>query len=99
MAIVKEGTQFTVAGLKLRYTIRTGLAYRIAQVTNTWSLWGLAAPGFSADGEKLLSNFEFGGFIHKDVGKGWGCLVALTAEKASNSATDFAPRLGITKKF
>jgi len=99
IAVVGTAPQFTIAGLKLQYTIRTGLAYNMLKITTTWSLWGLAAPGLSANGDKVFSNFEYGGFIHKDVGKGWGLLIAFTAEKAGVIATDFAPRMGVTRKF
>lgn len=90
-------SQIMVAGKKIRYTMKTGLAYRALQY-GTWSLYGLAAPGFVADGDSFKSAFSYGGFVHKSIGKGWGALFALTNEIAGGQS-DLAPRIGITKKF
>lgn len=90
-------SQLMVAGRRIRYTMKTGLGYRIYQA-GTWALYGLAAPGFVADGQEFKSAFTYGGFVHKSIGKGWGALFALTNEMAGGQS-DLAPRIGITRKF
>lgn len=98
VAVVEdESNQLTVAGRKLRYTMKTGLGYRVFQY-GSWSLYGLAAPGFVADGDTFKSAFSYGGFLHKDIGKGWGILGALTNENYGGKS-DLAPRVGVTRKF
>jgi hypothetical protein len=97
VAVVKEGGQLSVAGHQIQYTMRTGVAYRIAS-SSGWSLFGLAAPGFAATGTSFVGAFQYGGFVHKSIGRGWGAMVALTNERYNNQS-DFAPRLGITKQF
>lgn len=92
-----ESNQLTVAGRKIRYAMKTGLGYRVYR-TGTWSLYGLAAPGFVADGDTFKSAFSYGGFVYKDIGKGWGALLALTNETYGGKS-DLAPRIGITRKF
>ena len=92
-----ESNQLTVAGRKIRYTMKTGIAYRIFQ-RGTWSLFGLAAPGFVADGDTFKSAFSYGGFIYKDIGKGWGAILALTNENYGGKS-DLAPRAGVSYKF
>ncbi|MFA5408854.1 MAG: hypothetical protein WC343_08820 [Bacilli bacterium] len=94
---VNDGGQFSVGGIHIRYAMRTGIAYRLMQFGQGLDLYGLAAPGFSADGADFKSSVEYGGFIHKTLKKGWGVMVAFTAEKTEG--TDFAPRIGITRKF
>lgn len=95
---------FTVAGKGLRYSIRSGVAYQVLRLTNSWTVYGLVAPGVAiTPGENsgiiVLGSFEYGGFIHKTVGRGLGMMLALTAEKSVGRPTDFAPRIGITWKF
>lgn len=92
-----EAYQLMVAGKRVRYAMTTGLGYRILAY-GSWSLYGLAAPGFVSDGNTFKSAFEYGGFVHKSIGKGWGAMLAFTAESAGGT-TDFAPRIGITRKF
>lgn len=103
VSIVKTGGAFSVAGVDLQYNIRSGAAYRVKQITNTWSVWALAAPGLNVIGDTPSFSFASGGFVFKDLGKGWGLIVPLTAEtyKDANGKqrTDFAPRFGITKRF
>lgn len=94
---VHDNGQFSVGGIHIRYAMRTGIAYRLIQFGKGLDLYGLAAPGFSADGADFRSSIEYGGFLHRYLKNGWGVMVAFTAEKAEG--TDFAPRIGITKKF
>lgn len=97
--VVKTGGQVSVAGFQLRYSLRTGLAYRLLQTKDgAWSLYGFAAPGFVADGQSFMSAFQYGGFLHRTIKNGWGILVGLTNEHYG-STSDLAPRIGFTKKF
>lgn len=98
VAPVKEDSQFSVGGVGIQYKMRTGLAYKMIQIKPNVSLWGMAAPGFQADGNSFMANFQYGGFLHVAAGKGWGAIFLLTAEEAAG-VNDFSPRIGITKKF
>ena len=97
LGIVKQGGQILVAGIQLQYSMRTGVAYRV-YTNGTWSLFGLAAPGFVATGTTFASAFEYGGFIHKTVHKNLGVLFGLTDEHYGGQS-NLAPRLGVTLKF
>jgi hypothetical protein len=97
---VDETMGFTVAGKGLRYSIRTGIAYRLLRPTDSWTVYGLVAPGLAVTpGVIVLGSFEYGAFLHKTMGRGLGILLALTAEKSAGQPTDFAPRIGITWQF
>jgi len=89
--------QSTVAGLHLQYSLHPGLAYRLFN-RGTWSLYGLAAPGFVANGESIKGSFEYGGFLHKQVSKYFGVMLAFTKQQ-NGTEKDFAPRGAITVKF
>jgi len=98
VGVVKEPNgQATVAGFNLQYSLHPGLAYRLFQ-RGSWSLYGLAAPGFVADGESIKGSFEYGGFLHKQVSKYFGVMLAFTKQQYGTE-TDFAPRGAITVKF
>lgn len=99
IAPIKSGGQASVAGVRLQYAIRTGLAYRIYNVTNSWSLWGLGNIGLAADGRAITRSFQYGGFLDKSIGKGWGVMLILSGEDSGATGRDFAPRIGIRKKL
>ena len=97
-AVVKSDGQVTVAGFQLQYSLHPGLAYRLLPVYSGWSVYGLAAPGFVADGNDLRSSFEYGGFVHKSINTRIGLMLAFTRQQYGLTA-DFAPRGAITIKF
>lgn len=94
--------QFSVVGRRMRYTMGTGLAYKALDLGG-WAFYGLAAPGFAADGTGFRGAFEYGGLIHRNIKNGWGILIALTNDIAHSSSpgeiNNFSPRIGFTKKF
>jgi hypothetical protein len=97
LSVVSSGGQLSVAGHQLRYTMRTGVAYRV-YLKGSFALYGLAAPGFAATGDQFVSAFEYGGFIAKKFSKNLGCILGLTNERYG-SVSDLAPRLGLAFKF
>lgn len=99
IAPVKEGGQVSFAGVRLNYMIRTGVAYRIYEIAPGWTLWGLGNAGMSADGNVVVGAFEYGGFLDKSFGKGWGFMAVLAAQKDAISGTTFSPRFGFRKKL
>jgi hypothetical protein len=96
---VKDTSQIQIAGQRLQYTFRTGFAVQIYQLTPSWSLWGLSDIGLAADGKVTARSFQYGGFIDKHVGKGWGVLLIISAENSVQTGTDFSPRIYIRKKL
>ncbi|NLT67271.1 MAG: hypothetical protein GXX84_11775 [Acidobacteria bacterium] len=99
IAPVKEGGQASLAGIRIQYNIRTGFACRVYDITRSWSLWGLGNAGMAADGNVVTGSFEYGGFLYKGLGKGWGAILILGAQKDAISGTVFAPRLGVAKRL
>lgn len=97
ISVSKSAGQNMISGHQMTYSVHPGLAYRVF-LSGSWSLYALAAPGFVADGSTFQSSFEYGGFLHKSLGSGWGALIALTKEQYG-AVSDLAPRIGITKKF
>ena len=98
VSVVKVATGGpTVAGLNLQYSLHPGMAYRLLK-RGSWSLYGLAAPGFVANGDSIRGSFEYGGFVHKQVSKVFGVMLAFTKQQYGND-TDFAPRGAVTIKF
>ena len=91
--------QLRIAGQELRFSLRTGVAYRLYQPSNgAWALFGLAAPGFAATGTAFASAFEYGGFITKSISPKIRALVGVTNEHYG-TVSDLAPRVGLTVKF
>jgi hypothetical protein len=95
----KDEGRITVAGQRLQYSFRTGFAVKIYQITPSWTLWGLSDIGLAADGKSIGRSFQYGGFLDKSVGKGWGFLMILSAENTVQTGTDFSPRIYIRKKL
>lgn len=99
VSVVSSGGQLSLAGYQLRFSVKTGVAYRIFQTKDgIWSLYGLAAPGFMATGNDFTSAFEYGGFVSAMTKSGWGAVIGLTNEHYG-TVSDLAPRLGVIKKF
>jgi hypothetical protein len=94
-----ENANFNVAGLRLKYSIRTGVAYQLKQITPTWSVWGLFNGGMAADGISVVRSLQYGGFLDKGIGKGIGIMLILAAEDNPITGRDFAPRIGLRVKF
>lgn len=91
--------QLSVAGYQLRFSLKTGIAYRIFQTQDgNWALYGLAAPGFTADGTSFQGAFQYGGFLSRKLKKGWGLMLGLTNE-TYGTTSDLAPRFGAVRKF
>jgi len=96
---VKEGGNVQFVGHRLQYDIGTGAAYKIKQVTPSWSLWGLGKAGLSTSGESTRAMFEYGAFVDKGVGKGWGVLLIMSAKYDADNGNVFSPRFGVRKQF
>jgi hypothetical protein len=92
-------SNFSVAGLRLKYSIRTGLAYKLFRVTNSWSVYGLFNGGIAADGISVARSLQYGGFVDKSIGKNMGVMLILAAEDNPITQRDFAPRVGWRFKF
>lgn len=95
----EKDAMLSVAGFRLKYSIRTGIAQQLVQITPSWSVWGLFNGGLAADGQTVVRSFQFGGFIDKDIGKGMGVMLILAAEDNPITGRNFAPRAGWRFKF
>lgn len=94
-----ENSNVSVAGLRLKYTIRTGIAQRLFSLKNKASLWGLFNGGVAADGQSVSRSLQWGGFVDVPIKKGFGALVVLAAEDDPITGRNFAPRIGLRVKF
>jgi hypothetical protein len=103
-SIVKDGGQLTIAGQRLAYSIKSGIAYKLFAVKD-WSVLGLGAPGLQTDGDRISAKLEYGLAIHKWIIKDkLGVMMPFTAETHQNlntekMETNFVPRLGLTFRF
>ncbi|MCK9570735.1 hypothetical protein M0R72_17430 [Candidatus Pacearchaeota archaeon] len=87
----------SIAGKKIRYSIRTGIARQIISM-GKFSLYGLGAPGIATDGENAHYSLEYGGLLHYAVSGRIGIMGALTAEHGPDGE-NLAPRLGLSFRF
>jgi hypothetical protein len=53
----------------------------------------------AANGSVLVGAFEYGGFIDQALGKGWGLIVILSAQRDAINGTRFNPGFGLRKKL
>jgi hypothetical protein len=96
---VQSGGNLMVAGYHLQYDIGTGAAYKLYQFTNSWSLWGLGKAGLTTSAESTKAMIEYGGFVDKGIGKGWGIMFIMSAKYDADNGNVFNPRFGIRKRF
>jgi hypothetical protein len=99
IGIVKTGGQIQVAQFHLSYRLQSGLAYRVYQ--NKWiELWGLAAPGFVANGVNLQAAFQYGAAVGIKTGKsGTGPEILLPLAADTVVATKFNPAVMVAFRF
>jgi len=98
-APVTKGANYEFAGVKLQATFRTGFAYRMYEITKGCNLYALGDAGIAASSENVVGSFAGGGFVDIAIGKGWGALVILQAEKNAVIGMTFTPRVGFRKKL
>jgi hypothetical protein len=84
---------------RLQFSMRTGFAVRIYQLSPRISLYGLGGAGMAATGDNVVGSFGGGGFIDIAIGKGWGALIILEASRNAVTGTEFIPRVGIRIKL
>jgi hypothetical protein len=84
---------------KLQYSMKTGLAIRVKDLSPKVSLWGLGAGGLATDGSNHSSSFAAGGFLDVAFSKGWGALLILQVDRNAATGAQFTPRIGIRRKL
>ena len=99
IARVKSDGMVTVAGIPLTYRFRSGFAYKVYAITPGTTLYGLGAAGMAANGSVLVGAYEYGGFIDQALGKGWGAMVILSAQRDAINGTRFNPGFGLRKRL
>ena len=96
VGVVKTGGQFQIANWNLTYKLQSGLGYRVF-ARNWFELWGLAAPGFVANGNNVIAAFQYGFCLGFKPKKGPEILIPLTAD--TSIATKFNPAIMIAFRF
>ncbi len=91
------GQRFTMP--KIQYQMRTGIGILIYKITPAISLWGLGGIGGATDGNATSASFAGGGFLDFGLGRGWGALLILQADRNAATGTQFTPRIGIRKRL
>jgi hypothetical protein len=96
---VQTNGMVTVAGIPLTYRFRSGFAYKVYAITPGTTLYGLGAAGMASNGSVLVGAFEYGGFIDQALGKGWGVMLILSAQRDAINGTRFNPGFGLRKRL
>jgi hypothetical protein len=91
-----EGDQVSFLGKRYLITIRTGLAFRLLDLTNRVSIWGLGDFGVVNNGSTVASSVAGGGFLSYELNDRIGFMAVLQADRSSMTGTDFKPRFGVT---
>lgn len=95
----ETGSEFSILGYRLRYTVRTGAAYKLVSFGERVSIFGLGDIGIATDGEVVSGSYAGGGFLNIKLNDTWGFMAVLQADHNNIDGTDFKPRFGVNVKF
>lgn len=101
LVTVKEGesSQIMIGHTRVQSTVRPGIGIKIANITDRFTLGGLANAGVAIDADNVVGSFGAGGYVDIAFGRGWGALVVLQVDKDSMVGRQFTPIIAIRKRI
>lgn len=107
VAVVKGATVRQLMNNEgLQYSLRTGFAYRLLDLSSWLSVWGLGDAGISAGGPEgmddqipVSGSFAGGGFVRASFKNKINALIILQVDKNAATGRRFIPRIGLQFKF